>query len=158
MAQWSAQVDGPGYSLVIRRPEIRIQVLMYLCTHPTLCRGAVARPFPANCGKDLDARTQVHAPSPQWLPRENHHASHSTGIWLVPAESLPPLMTLSPRNCYTRENHGYKTLPWSQESSPYTLSFSLYSWLLVWDVLPRCACRLSWDPYGLHFWCDSMHE
>ena len=145
MGQWSAQVDGPGYQLVIRRPEIRIQAVMYLCTHS---RSAVARPcpFPANCGKDLDARTQVHAPSPQWLPRENHHASHPTGIWLVPAESLPPLMTLLPRKLYTREKYGYKTLFWSQKSSRYTLGFSLYSWLLVWDspkALPRCACRPS---------------
>ena len=144
MGQCSAQVDGPGYQLVIRRPEILIQVLMYFCTDS---RSAVARlfPFPANCGKDLDARTQVHAPSPQWLPRENHHASHSIGIWLVPAESLPPFMTLSLRNFYTREkavNHGYNNLFWSQ----YTLGFSLY--LLVVSVgcseaLPRCACRPS---------------
>lgn len=74
----------------------------------------------------------------QWLPRENHHASHSIGIWLVPAESLLPLMTLSPRYLYTRENGGYNNLPWLQESSRHALGFSLYSYLLVWDVLRPC--------------------
>ena len=47
-------------------------------------------------------------------------------------------MTLSPRKCYTREKHGYKSLPWAQESSRYTLGFRLYLWLLVWDVLRPC--------------------
>ena len=74
----------------------------------------------------------------QWLPRENHHASHSIGIWLVPAESVLPLMTLSPRYFYTRENGGYNDLPWLQKSSRHALGFSLYSYLLVWDVLRPC--------------------
>lgn len=93
---------------------------------------------PQNCGRDLDARTQVHAPRPEWLPRENHHASHSIGIWLVPAESVLPLMPLSPRYFYTRESSGYKNLPWLQKSSRHTLGFSLYSYLLVWDIVRPC--------------------
>ena len=93
---------------------------------------------PQTGGRDLNARTQVHAPSPEWLPREIRHASHSIGIWLVPAESLPPLMTLSPRYFYTRENSGYNHLPWLQKSSRHTLGFSLCSYLLVWDISRPC--------------------
>ena len=121
-----------------------IDVLL-LCTHS---RSAVARPFlsPQTAGRILDARTQVHATSPQWLPRENHHACHSIGIWLVPAESLPPLMTLSSRNFYTREKHGYNNVFWSQKSSCYTWRFSLYSWLLAWDIL-KCCRGAPVDPH-----------